>query len=194
MHKMSGTGFVAITICHSLILLFLIFRPEPKRQENAMKNTVELSVNGKKHVLHTNPERCLLQVLREDLDLTGCKYGCGEGRCGACTVLVGGRPVRSCVTEVGSVAGKPIRTVEGLEEHSRLHCVQEAFLKADAMQCGYCTAGMIMSSVALLEEKPDPTEADISAFMRGNICRCGTYARIVQAIHLAATDMKGGAR
>jgi aerobic-type carbon monoxide dehydrogenase small subunit (CoxS/CutS family) len=160
----------------------------------AMSRVIELIVNGAHRALETEANRTLLQVLREDLDLTGCKYGCGEGRCGACTVLLDGQPVRSCVTRVSAAAGKQIRTIEGLEQHGRLHPVQEAFLKADAMQCGFCTAGMILSSVALLEESPHPTDADIVEFMRGNICRCGTYARIMNAVRLAAGETKGGGR
>jgi len=157
-----------------------------------MPTAIDLLVNGAKHSVRTDSARSLLQVLREDLDLTGCKYGCGEGRCGACTVLLDGQPIRSCITKVEAAAGKPIRTIESLEKDGRLHPVQEAFLKADAMQCGYCTAGMIMSSVALLEETPHASDAEIIEFMHGNICRCGTYHRIIHAIHLAAEAAKGG--
>src|SRR5262249_35618211 len=136
----------------------------------------------------------LLSVLRDDLDLTGCKYGCGEGRCGACTVLVEGRPIRSCNTAVGTVEGKQVRTIEDLEKDGKLHPLQEAFLKADAFQCGYCTGGMIMSALALLTKTPSPSREDIVRGMNGNICRCGTYQRIVAAVELAAQSMKGGGK
>jgi aerobic-type carbon monoxide dehydrogenase small subunit (CoxS/CutS family) len=154
----------------------------------------ELNVNGTARRVDVDPERSLLSVLRDDLDLTGSKYGCGEGQCGACTVLVGGAAVRSCITEVGSVAGKQITTIEGLENGGRLHPLQQAFLEADALQCGYCTSGMIMSGVALLSKSPNPGEEEVARFMEGNICRCGTYPRIVAAITKAARAMKGGAR
>jgi aerobic-type carbon monoxide dehydrogenase small subunit (CoxS/CutS family) len=128
----------------------------------------------------------VISVLRDDLALTGAKCGCGEGQCGACTVLVDGLPVRSCTTKVGSVAGKAITTIEGLEENGKLHPLQQAFLEAGAMQCGYCTCGMIMSAVALLRENPHPSRHEIVRFMNGNICRCGTYQRIITAISPAA--------
>ena len=133
----------------------------------------------------------MLGVLRDDLDLTGTKYGCGEGQCGACTVLVDGAAVRSCITSVGSVAGKKITTIEGLEQNGRLHPVQSAFLEAGALQCGYCTPGMIMSAVALVAKNRNPAPEQILAHMQGNVCRCGTYPRIVKAIQAAA---RGGAR
>ena len=126
-------------------------------------------------------------MLRENLDLTGSKYGCGEGMCGACTVLIDGKAQRSCVTRVGSVSGKQITTIEGLAAGEQLHPVQQAFLDAGAMQCGYCTSGMIMSAVALLKKNPSPNESQIIAFMDGNVCRCGTYSRIVNAIQKAST-------
>lgn len=155
-----------------------------------MATVIELQVNGSRHRIETEAARSLLNVLRDDLDLTGSKYGCGEGQCGACTVLIDGRPMRSCVTPVGAVAGKPVMTIEGLEQNGRLHPLQEAFLEADAMQCGYCTPGMIMSGVALLSKNPNPDEAEIVRFMNGNICRCGTYPRIVAAIRQAAKKHK----
>jgi aerobic-type carbon monoxide dehydrogenase small subunit (CoxS/CutS family) len=139
----------------------------------------------------------LLNVLRDDLELTGAKYGCGEGQCGACTVLIDGRATRSCLTKVASVEGKQITTIEGLERNGRLHPLQEAFLAVDAMQCGYCTAGMIMSGVGLLKKTPNPTETEILRAMEGNICRCGTYSRIVAAIRQASNGdktAKGGAQ
>jgi len=158
---------------------------------------LELQVNGTKRRVEVDGERFLLSVLRDDLDLTGAKYGCGEGHCGACTVLVDGRAVRSCLTQVASVEGKQITTIEGLERNGRLHPLQEAFLDQDAMQCGYCTTGMIMSGVGLLKKTPNPTEPEIQRAMEGNICRCGTYHRVVAAIRQAANGdktAKGGAR
>jgi aerobic-type carbon monoxide dehydrogenase small subunit (CoxS/CutS family) len=146
----------------------------------------ELHVNGKAHRLHAEGERSLLSVLRDDLELTGTKYGCGEAQCGACTVLLDGQPVRSCVTQVGSVGRRKVTTIEGLEENGRLHPVQEAFLEADALQCGYCTPGMIMSGVALLRKSGSPSEAEIVRAMNGNLCRCCAYPRILEALKLAA--------
>ena len=132
----------------------------------------------------------LLGVLRDQLDLTGTKYGCGEGQCGACTVLVNGRPVRSCITRAEAAAGKSITTIEGLERDGRLHPLQEAFLGAGAMQCGYCTAGMIMEGVALLRSNADPSETQIKQWLEGHICRCGTYPRIVAAVRMASKAMR----
>ena len=128
----------------------------------------------------------LLSVLRNDLDLTGSKYGCGEGQCGACTVLLDGQPIRSCTTQVSRAAGKQIVTIEGLEKDGKLHPLQEAFIKADAMQCAYCTSGMIMSATALLTKSPKPSRDEIITAMNGNVCRCGTYQRIVDAIQIAS--------
>jgi len=159
-----------------------------------MPTIKELHVNGSRHSIDAEAERSLLSVLRDDLALTGSKYGCGEGQCGACTVLIDGQPTRSCVTRVGAVAGKQVRTIEGLAEGDKLHPVQEAFLQADALQCGYCTAGMIMSACALLKNEPEPNREEIVRFMGGNICRCGTYPRIVTAIEHAAKALKGGAQ
>jgi aerobic-type carbon monoxide dehydrogenase small subunit (CoxS/CutS family) len=158
---------------------------------------LELQVNGTRRRIEIDGERSLLSVLRDELDLTGAKYGCGEGQCGACTVLVDGRAVRSCLTQATSVEGKQITTIEGLERNGKLHPLQEAFLAADAMQCGYCTPGMIMSGVGLLKKTPNPTEAEILRAMEGNICRCGTYPRISAAIRQAANGdkaAKGGAQ
>ncbi len=155
-----------------------------------MANITTLTVNGKKLPLNVGPEVSLLSALRNDLDLTGTKYGCGEARCGACTVLVDGQPTRSCVTQVGKVSGKQITTIEGLEKDGHLHPLQEAFLKADAMQCGYCTSGMIMSGVGLLNKNARPTRDEIVRHMDGNVCRCGTYQRIVAAIELASGNPK----
>ena len=155
--------------------------------------TIRLAVNGRSYTVDTDPQTSLLTVLREQLDLTGSKYGCGEGLCGACTVLVEGKAQRSCVTQVGSVAQKEITTIEGLASGERLHPVQEAFLEVGAMQCGYCTSGMIMSAVALLGKNSQPTRADIVDFMDGNVCRCGTHQRIVSAIQRAAKVMLASA-
>ena len=153
-----------------------------------MARITELDVNGDRRRVDADAERSLLSVLRDDLDLTGTKYGCGEGQCAACTVLIDGQPTRSCLTKVGTVAGKRIITIEGLAPENKLHPVQEAFLEADAMQCGWCTPGMILGAVALLRHMPHPTEADIVTGMNGHICRCGTYPRIVAAIQAAAKN------
>jgi aerobic-type carbon monoxide dehydrogenase small subunit (CoxS/CutS family) len=153
-----------------------------------MNRITVLHVNDARRSVDADPERSLLHVLREDLGLTGSKYGCGEGQCGACTVLVDGQPVRSCITPVSAAAGKAITTIEGLEKNGRLHPVQEAFLAADAMQCGYCTPGMIMSAVGLLKRRANPSQEEIAHSMEGNICRCGAYPRIVAAIHAAAQE------
>jgi aerobic-type carbon monoxide dehydrogenase small subunit (CoxS/CutS family) len=152
-----------------------------------MPGTIEIVVNGTRHHVSAEPERTLLTVLRDDLDLTGTKYGCGEGQCGACTVLIDGAPARSCQTLAGKMPGHKITTIEGLETNDHLHPLQEAFLEVESMQCGYCTAGMLMSGVALLNKNHNPDEAAILSAMQGNVCRCGTYPRIVAAIKLAAT-------
>jgi aerobic-type carbon monoxide dehydrogenase small subunit (CoxS/CutS family) len=140
-----------------------------------MDRIAELLVNGSKHRIDADSQTSLLTVLRDHLDLTGSKYGCGEGQCGACTVLSDGSPRRSCVTPVGTVAKKQITTIEGLQQNGRLHPVQQAFLDMGALQCGYCTPGMIVSAVALLRANPDPRDQDIVRFMEGNMCRCGGY-------------------
>jgi aerobic-type carbon monoxide dehydrogenase small subunit (CoxS/CutS family) len=145
-----------------------------------------LTINGVKHDVNAESDASLLSVLRDDLDLTGTKYGCGEGACGACTVLIGGTATRSCLTPAMAAAGKEITTIEGLEKNGKLHVVQNAFLKSDAFQCTYCTSGMIMSSVSLLSKNPHPTEEEIISGMNGNVCRCGTYPRIIKAIKLAS--------
>jgi aerobic-type carbon monoxide dehydrogenase small subunit (CoxS/CutS family) len=159
-----------------------------------MQRITELNVNGNRLRIDADADRSLLSVLRDDLDLTGSKYGCGEGQCGACTVLIDGQATRSCITAIKSVAGKKIITIEGLEKNGRLHPLQEAFLEADAMQCAYCTSGMIMSGYALLSKNPNADDREIAHFMEGNICRCGTYPRIVTAIRKAAQSMKGGGK
>jgi aerobic-type carbon monoxide dehydrogenase small subunit (CoxS/CutS family) len=145
-----------------------------------------LNVNGVKREVNVDPDVSLLTVLRDHLDLTGSKYGCGEGACGACTVLINDNPIRSCITPVGNATNKEIITIEGLEKNGTLHPVQEAFLKTDAFQCSYCASGMIMSVAALLKKNNDPTEDAIIKAMNGNICRCGTYPYILKAIKLAA--------
>lgn len=156
-----------------------------------MRKITALNVNGKKLTMNVDPQTSLLSALRNELDLTGTKYGCGEAQCGACTVLVDGQQTRSCVTPVARVANKRITTIEGLEKDGRLHPLQEAFLKADAMQCGYCTPGMIMAGVALLNKNSRPSREEIVRHMDRNVCRCGTYLRIVAAIQMAATGKEG---
>jgi aerobic-type carbon monoxide dehydrogenase small subunit (CoxS/CutS family) len=159
--------------------------------------TIELRINGAKQRVEVEADRSLLSILRDELDLTGAKYGCGEGQCGVCTVLVDGQVTRSCLTEVATVVGKQITTIEGLEQNGRLHPLQEAFLAEDAMQCGYCIPGMLMTGAGLLKKKPHPTEAEILHALEGNICRCGTHPRILAAMKRAAnqqTALKGGAR
>src|SRR5215218_5409454 len=151
----------------------------------------ELHVNGQNRPVNVDTERTLLSVLRDDLDLTGTKYGCGEGECGACTVLIDGLAARSCQRKVGNVAAKRIFTIESLAKEGKLHPLQQAFWDVGALQCGYCTSGMIMSALSLLSRNPDPTEAEIVRAMDGNICRCGTYGRIVSAISSAAKKMRG---
>jgi aerobic-type carbon monoxide dehydrogenase small subunit (CoxS/CutS family) len=153
---------------------------------------MDLDINGVRHSVQSDPERPLLYVLRDELDLTGTKYGCGEGQCGACTVLLDGTPTRSCRTPLRSAQGKKITTIEGLEQNGRLHPVQQAFIDVDVMQCGYCNSGMIMSAAALLTRKPDPADSDIQSALQGNICRCGTYPRIVEAVRMAARMANGG--
>jgi len=152
-----------------------------------MPSNINLLINGQTVRVDAQPNDTLLAVLREQLDLTGSKYGCGEGQCGACTVLIDGKAHRSCITPVSSVANKSVTTIEGLARGQHLHPVQQAFIDEDAMQCAYCTSGMIMSAVALLNNKRNPSDEEILQFMQGNICRCGTYPRIVSAIRKAAT-------
>jgi aerobic-type carbon monoxide dehydrogenase small subunit (CoxS/CutS family) len=149
-----------------------------------------LILNGAERRVEADPSRPLLSVLRDDLELTGPKYGCGEGQCGACTVLMDGRPARSCITELSECAGKKITTIEGLAEGDKLHPVQQAFLDCDAMQCGYCTPGMILSATYVLDRIPQPSREQITRAMHGNVCRCGTYQRIVEAIQKAAGAKK----
>jgi aerobic-type carbon monoxide dehydrogenase small subunit (CoxS/CutS family) len=154
-----------------------------------MQQTIALTVNSKQSTVKTDPERPLLDVLREDLHLMGAKFGCGERQCGACTVLVDGKPVYSCLMRVAAAGNRKIETIEGISDGDKLHPVQEAFLAEGALQCGYCTPGMIVTAVALLREKPHATSEDIRTAMNRNVCRCGTYLRIVRAVERAA---KGG--
>jgi aerobic-type carbon monoxide dehydrogenase small subunit (CoxS/CutS family) len=151
-----------------------------------MARITELHINGARRRIDADGDRPLVSVLRDDLDLTGTKFGCGEGQCAACTVLVDGQPTKSCLTKVASAADKRIVTIEGLAPEGKLHPVQEAFLEADALQCGWCTPGMILGAVGLLSRFPNPTDADIVSGMNGHICRCGTYPRIAAAIRAAA--------
>ena len=157
-----------------------------------MSKVTALNINGKKLQVDVDSTASLLSVLRNDLDLTGSKYGCGEGECGACTVLIDGLPTRSCIMPVGRVASKQITTIEGLEKDGRLHPVQEAFLNADAMQCAYCTSGMIMSAVGLLRGNPNPSASEIAEHLEGNVCRCGTHTRIIAAVERAARGKGAG--
>jgi isoquinoline 1-oxidoreductase subunit alpha len=148
-----------------------------------------LRINGKTHQIEGEPNDSLLSVLRYELDLIGSKFGCGEGACGACTVLVDNQATRSCVTRLAAVDGKSIMTIEGLGGN-QLHPVQQAFLDAEAFQCGYCTPGMVMATVSLLRTNPTPSEADIARIMDRSVCRCGTYPRIVRAVKMAAERMR----
>jgi len=154
-------------------------------------SSLKLRINGAERTLEVEPGTTLLSALRDQLGLTGTKYGCGEGQCGACTVLLGGQAVRSCRTDVGSVVRAPVTTIEGLERDGRLHPLQQAFIDEGAMQCGYCTTGMIVAAAALLSNTPSPSVAEIIDGMDGNVCRCGTYPRIIAAIQRAAQQMRG---
>lgn len=155
-----------------------------------MPKVTTLNVNGKKLRVDADSQTPLLYVLRDDLNLTGTKYGCGEAKCGACTVLVDGQAMRACVTPVARVGGKQITTIEGMEKDGKLHPLQDAFLKADALQCGYCTPGMIMAAAGLLNKNAKPSRQEIVKHMDANVCRCGAYARIVNAIEIAAGAAK----
>ncbi len=154
-----------------------------------MDTTITLTVNGKERTVVTDPERSLLDVLREELHLTGAKYGCGEGRCGACTVLMDGRRTLSCVTPVAMADKKTVTTIEGLADGDSLHPVQQAFLDEGSIQCGYCTPGMILNAVALLEKNPQPTDEQITEWMNVNLCRCNGYTKILSAIRRAARQI-----
>lgn len=155
-----------------------------------MAKSLEIEVNGKRHSVKYAPDTPLLYVLHDELGLTGTKYGCGEGQCGACTVLIGGNPRRSCQIPVSAAAAKPITTIEGLEKDGKLHPVQQAFLDMGAFQCAFCTSGMVMSSVSLLQSNGSPKREDIVQFLQGNICRCGTHPRVIEAVQRAAKMMQ----
>lgn len=155
-----------------------------------MGQTIDLEVNGKRYPVHYSPDTPLLYVLRDELGFTGTKYGCGEGMCGACTVLIGGTARRSCQIPVGAAAGRPITTIEGLEKDGGLHPVQQAFLDEGAFQCAYCTSGMIMSSISLLQSNHNPSNEQIVQSLQGNLCRCGTHPRIIAAVRKAAAKMQ----
>jgi aerobic-type carbon monoxide dehydrogenase small subunit (CoxS/CutS family) len=151
-----------------------------------MTAEIQLEINGERRQFDTEAERSLLEVLREDLGLTGTKYGCGEGACRACTVLVDGKPVQSCLAKIGSVAGKKIETIESLAANGKLHPVQAAFIESEAMQCGYCVPGMIMSAVGMLRSNSSPSQEQMVEAMNGNICRCCGYKNLLSAVQRAA--------
>jgi aerobic-type carbon monoxide dehydrogenase small subunit (CoxS/CutS family) len=151
-----------------------------------MDATIAFTVNGRQRTVATDPDRPLLEVLREDLGLTGTKYGCGEGRCRACTVLIDGKPTPSCVTPVSQAAGKTILTIEGLAAGDALHPVQEAFLAEGAFQCGYCTPGLVLATAALLKETPKPTDEQVLAALDRHLCRCSGYPKVLKAVRRAA--------
>lgn len=153
---------------------------------------ITLTVNGQSHHLDVSLHRTLLEVLRDELGLTGTKYGCGMGECGACTVLIEGKPVLSCITLAATADGKAITTIEGLAEDGNLHPVQQAFIDRGAIQCGYCTPGMILAAKALLDENPGPTEEEVKQYLRGNLCRCTGYTKIIEAVLVAAKELGKG--
>jgi aerobic-type carbon monoxide dehydrogenase small subunit (CoxS/CutS family) len=157
-----------------------------------MVETVRFRINGRPTEISVDPERLLLWVLRSDLGLTGAKYGCGDGHCGACTVVVDNEAVRSCLMPVGDVAGSEVLTIEGLAENGRLHPLQQAFVDHDALQCGFCTPGMILGAYSFLSKNPDPTREEIVSYMDDHLCRCGSHVRILKAIETASRSMKGG--
>jgi aerobic-type carbon monoxide dehydrogenase small subunit (CoxS/CutS family) len=157
-----------------------------------MEQKVSFTLNGKKTEIELDPKETLLWVLRNRLGLTGTKFGCGQGYCGSCTVIIDNEAVRSCMLPVGEVAGKQIITIEGLAKDGKLHPVQQAFIDHDALQCGYCTPGMIMNATALLMKNPKPSHQQIIDGMEDNLCRCGAHKRIIQAVETAAEQMKGG--
>jgi len=157
-----------------------------------MEKKISFVLNSKKTELLIDPTTSLLWALRNQLGLTGTKFGCGMGFCGACTVLIDNEAVRSCSLPVGDVAGKKVITIEGLAKNGKLHPVQQAFVDHDALQCGFCTPGMVMNAVGLLNKNPKPTRQDIINGMEDNLCRCGAHIRIIQAVETAAAEMKGG--
>ena len=157
-----------------------------------MKQSISFTLNNKPVSVETNGDESLLTVIRTSLDHTGTKYGCGLGLCGACTVLINKEPVRSCMVYIEDVAGKEVMTIEGLAQGEELHPVQKAFVQHDALQCGFCTPGMIMNATGFLYKNPDPTREQIIEGMEENLCRCASYTRIIDAIQTAAKEMKGG--
>jgi aerobic-type carbon monoxide dehydrogenase small subunit (CoxS/CutS family) len=157
-----------------------------------MEETIRFTLNGKKTELRTDPSQTLIWVLRNQLGLTGTKWGCGAGFCGACTVLINFEPIRSCQVPVSDIAGKEVITIEGLENKGKLHPVQRAFVDHDALQCGFCTPGMILTTVALLKKNPSPTRQEILEGLDENLCRCTAHVRIIEAVMDAAIEMKGG--
>jgi aerobic-type carbon monoxide dehydrogenase small subunit (CoxS/CutS family) len=182
-------------------LVFVFAEAQTKRElracnstrcvEDHMAGPIHTQINGKSRIFASDPETTLLFAIREELGLTGTKYGCGEGQCGACSILLNGTPRRSCQLSVRDADGKSILTIEGFEQNGQLHPVQQAFLDQGAFQCAYCTSGMIVSSVALLQKNPNPTEPEIVQALQGNICRCGTHPRIIAAVQQAAKAMHG---
>lgn len=159
-----------------------------------MIETIKFEINGNQTQLETDPNNLLMWVLRNELGLTGTKFGCGLGFCGSCTVILDDEPVRSCMIPVGDVAGRKVLTIEGLSRNGSLHPIQKAFMEKDALQCGYCTPGMIMNAYGLLIANPEPSRKEIIEAMEDNLCRCGTYGRIIEAIQMAAAEMKGGVK
>lgn len=157
-----------------------------------MEETIRFSLNGKKQEVRIDPSQTLLWVLRNHFGLTGTKFGCGTGFCGACTVIINKEAVRSCMLPVSDVAGKKVVTIEGLAKKGKLHPVQKAFLEHDALQCGYCTPGMVMTAAALLLKNPSPTRKEIIDGLEDNLCRCGAHTRIIDAVQMAAGEIKGG--
>ena len=156
-----------------------------------MSESIRFTLNGKPVTLETDADRSLLWALRTDLELTGTKYGCGEGLCGSCTVLIDNEVYRSCTIQIGDIAGQSIITIEGLSSNGQLHPIQSAFIEKDALQCGYCTPGMIISAYGLLLNNPEPTRQEVIEGMEGNLCRCGAHIRIIEAIQSAGHEMKG---
>lgn len=159
-----------------------------------MTETIQFELNGKPAEFVPDGEQTLLTVLRTRFGLTGTKFGCKIGFCGACTVIVDDEPVRSCILPAEDIAGKKVLTIEGLSVNGNLHPLQKAFIEVEALQCGYCTPGMLMNAYGLLMKNPEPTRQEIIDFMDGNLCRCGSYGRIIEAIQKAASEMKGGMR
>ena len=157
-----------------------------------MIETINFELNGNPAELSIDPNTLLMWALRNDLGLTGTKFGCGLGFCGSCTILLDNEPVRSCMLPVSDAAGKKVITIEGLSQNGTLHPIQKAFMKKDALQCGYCTPGMIMNALGLLIRNPEPSSKEIIEAMEDNLCRCGAYGRIIEAIQMAAKEMKGG--